>query len=110
MGEQIGIVTQGPFDDKPTERLVDCVCMKGGLAVHQYPTEILNNWTVTHIPSGLAIAKGGKSREDALAVMQELYPLADWSKDRQDLAPSLKKIRERALQIIGRHGLIRVSE
>ena len=107
MGERIGIVTQGPFDDKPTERLVDCVCTKGGLAVHQYPTGILNNWTVTHIPSGLAIAKGGESREDALAVMQELLPLADWSQDQQDLP--VKKIGKRARRIIERHGLVRVS-
>ena len=107
MGEQIGIVTQGPFDEQPSERLVDCVCTEGGLAVHQYPRDILNNWTVTHIPSGLAIARGGASQEDALALMQELLPLADWSQDQQDLP--VKKIGTRARRIIERHGLVRVS-
>lgn len=110
MGEQIGIVTQGPFDKQATERLVDCVCTKGGLAVHQYPSCVINNWTVTHIPSGLAVAKGGASQEDAFAVMEELFPLADWSQDRQDLAPSIKKIHKRALRIIERHGLVLVSQ
>ncbi len=105
MGEQIGIVTPGPFDETPTEQLVDCVCTKDGLAVHQYPLKIFNNWTVTHVPSGLAIAKGGASEKDALAVMEELLPLTDWSQDQHDLP--VIKIRKRALRIIERHGLVR---
>ncbi len=107
MGESIGIVTQGPFDDKPTERLVDCVCTKDGLAVHQYPSDLLNNWTVTHIASGLAVGRGGAFQEDAIAAMHDLLTIADWSQDQEHLPT--KEIDKEARRIIERHGMVRLT-
>ena len=107
MGKQVGIVTKGPFDDKPSERLIDCACTKDGLAVHQYPPESINNWTVTHIPSGLAVARGGASRKDAIALMEKLLPLADWEQGRREL--EVKKIGKDVRRIIERHGFVRRS-
>jgi len=109
MGERIGILTKGPFDTEPVEQLVDTLCTKGGLAVHAYPPDLVNNWTVTHIPSGLRIASRGASPDDALAVLQELDPLVDWSLEEEDLAPILHAKQQELTAIILRHGMTRGS-
>ncbi len=99
MGEQIGIVTGA------CEQLVECTYEKGGLAVHQWPEGILNNWTVTHISSGLSVAQMGESEAQAIAVLEDLVPLTDWTQPSDKLQHGVSEFGIQTKRIVERHGM-----
>ena len=100
MGESIGIKTEHG------ETVIDCVFIKGGLAVHQWPRGIYDNWTITHIASGLAICKGIANRDTAIAATRELLTVVDWDLEADELLASRDDIREAMRPITDRHGIV----
>ena len=104
MGETITIET----DHSPKD--VECVFVKGGLAVHEYPLGCFNNWTITHVASGWAISKGIASRDIAIEAAHDLLTIADWTKAKDELLADVETIREAARPIFKHHGIYFASD
>ena len=100
MGESVTIRTEYGSRD------VYCAFMKNGLAVHEYPPGLLNNWTITHIGSGYSVCKGIADRDTAIAAARELLTIVDWEIPSTQLIENRKAIREAAAPIIKRHGIL----
>lgn len=103
MGKLIGILVDDGSSGKG--RTVKSDFTEGGLAVTRWPPEIFNNWSVTHIASGYAVAKKGDSREKAIAVLQDLVPLMDWSRPIEEIRDDVQSVGDRIKRIVQKHGL-----
>lgn len=103
MAKRIGILV----GDGPSEKdlLVKSDFTEAGLAVTRWPPEIFNNWTVTHIASGYAVAKKGDSREKAISVLRDLEPLMDWSRPIEEMRQDIQSLSDRIKRIVEKHGL-----
>ena len=106
MGEPSTIGVQTEYG----ERMVDCVFIKGGLAVHEWPRGILDSWTITHIASGYSVCKGIADRDTAIAATRELLTVVDWDLESDELVANRKAIREAVRPIFARHGILFASD
>ena len=99
MGERIGIVTGNG------EQLVECVYENQGLGVHQWPADTLNNWTVTHISSGLSVAQRGEGEAQAILLLEYLVRLTDWTQPLDKLQHGVNEFGIQTKRIVERHGM-----
>ena len=99
MDKKIGVVT------RDSEQLVECTYENQGLGVHRWPPGIMNNWTVTHIASGLSVAKFGESETQAIKVADDLVPLTDWTRPADKLHSGASELGSQARRIVERNGM-----
>ena len=103
MGERIGIlVREGQGVEE--EQLAECELVEAGLALTRWPLGVFDNWSVTHIASGYAVAKKGGSREEAIVVLRELAPLTDWSRPVAEMRDVLRSLGDEIKRVVEKHG------
>lgn len=100
MGKRIGIVTGF------VEQLVACTYENHGLGVHRWPLDASNNWNVTHIASGLSVAKFAKTKKQAVGVVKALVSLTDWTRPVEELHNGASDLGRQAKRIVERHAMV----
>lgn len=87
---KIGINNHVTTIEKVKAEIVD------GLAV----TPMKNNWTVTHVASGLRIGPCFKNEGDAKIFLKRILPLYDWTKTQAQIQEDMSENSPKALAMV----------
>ena len=62
---------------------------------------------MTHIGSGLSVARGAKMRKHADALVSDIVDLVDWELSQKELVIETRPLRSKFVALIAKHGMVR---
>src|SRR6266496_1688518 len=108
MVQQVAVQVRGK-NDQPTTVTISALGSPQfpGLVVHRTmqgaPGDVAavgKTYTLTHVPSGLSVARGFRTRKVAVAAAQELAHLVNWNTSAGYLKRRAKSLRQPTWEII----------